>query len=108
MIRIGNKCIDSTTIVLIVGIMIMSTIAIASIMQTESMEPENTSMDAVPSDSVVWIPTEDDIKYQDSMWTIINATQNDVEIIKEDIEVILYKLDRIEISKDGKVKVHVQ
>ncbi len=107
MIRIGNKCIDSTTIVLIVGIMIMSTIAIASIMQTESMDPNDTSMDATPPDSVVWIPTKEDIQYQDSMWTIINETQNDVEIIKEDIEVILYKLDRIEI-KDGKVKLHVQ
>ena len=100
MIRIGNKCISSSTIVLIIGIMIMSTIAIASIMQIEEMDPNDTSMDETPPDSVVWIPTKEDIQYQDSMWTIINRTQKDVDIIKEDIEVILYKLDRI-VYEDG-------
>jgi len=48
----------------------------------------------------MWIPTEEDIAYQDSMWTIINKTQSDVDTIKKDIDKILYKLDRLEYE-DG-------
>ena len=41
----------------------------------------------------VWIPTAEDILYQDSMYTIIRNTQNDVTDIKEDIVLILERLD---------------
>lgn len=85
-------------IVLVFAIMIVSTMAIASIMQLE--EPMESSIDIIPHDSTQWIPSKEDIQYQDSMWRIINQTQKDVDIIKEDIEDILYKLDRIEYS-DG-------
>ena len=44
--------------------------------------------------------TKEDIAYQDSMWTIINQTQLEVDTIKESIDQILYKLDRIEYE-DG-------
>jgi len=99
MIRIGNRCISSSTILLVFAIVLMSTLALASIMGSE--EPTESSIDEIPQEvEGVWIPTEEDIEYQDSMWTIINRTQKDVDIIKEDIEDILYKLDRIEYS-DG-------
>lgn len=96
MIRIGNTCISSTMIVLIVALVLIGTMAIASILNVEE-----SSIDMIPQEvEQVWIPTADDIEYQDSMWQIINRTQKDVDIIKEDIEDILYKLDRIEYS-DG-------
>ena len=99
MIRIGNKCISSTMIVLIIALVFIATMAIASIMN--STEPVESSIDEIPQEvEGVWIPTKEDIQYQDSMWTIINETQKDVDIIKEDIEEILYKLDRIEYE-DG-------
>ena len=99
MIRIGNKCISSTMIVLIIALVFIATMAIASIMN--STEPVESSIDEIPQEvEGVWIPTKEDIQYQDSMWTIINRTQKDVDIIKEDIEVILYKLDRI-VYEDG-------
>ena len=99
MIRIGKTCISSTMIVLIVALVLIGTMAIASILNVE--EPAESSMDMIPQEiEGVWIPTADDIEYQDSMWQIINRTQKDVDIIKEDIEDILYKLDRIEYS-DG-------
>jgi len=99
MIRIGKTCISSTMIVLIVALVLIGTMAIASILNME--EPMESSMDNIPQEiEGVWIPTADDIEYQDSMWQIINRTQKDVDIIKEDIEDILYKLDRIEYS-DG-------
>lgn len=83
-------------IVLIVALVLIGTMAIASILNVEE-----SSIDMIPQEvEQVWIPTADDIEYQDSMWQIINRTQKDVDIIKEDIEDILYKLDRIEYS-DG-------
>jgi hypothetical protein len=41
----------------------------------------------------MWIPTKEDIAYQDSMYTIIANTQNDITDIKEDIVYILERLD---------------
>jgi len=41
----------------------------------------------------IWIPTEEDIAYQDSMYQIIQNTQHDVDTIKVHIE---YILDRLE------------
>ena len=99
MIRIGNTCISSTMIVLIVALVLIGGMAIASIINIK--EPIESSIDNIPQEiEGVWIPTADDIEYQDSMWQIINRTQKDVDIIKEDIEDILYKLDRIDYS-DG-------
>ena len=47
-----------------------------------------------------WIPTEEDIQYQDSMFQIIQQTQFEVDTIKQDIDKILYKLERLEYA-DG-------
>ena len=41
----------------------------------------------------MWIPTKDDIAYQDSMYSIIRNTQNDITDIKQDIVFILERLD---------------
>jgi len=42
-----------------------------------------------------WVPTKEDIQYQDSMWKIINKTQDEVDTIKQSMEHIIYKLDRL-------------
>ena len=102
MIRIGNTCISSTMILMIIALVFIATMAIASIMELN--EPMESSIDEIPQEvEGVWIPTKEDIEYQDSMWTIINRTQEDVVIIKEDIEDILYKLDRIPVHSDEEV-----
>ena len=44
-------------------------------------------------EEVAWIPTAEDIAYQDSMYTIIKSTQNDLTDIKKDIIHILERLD---------------
>tara|TARA_B110000495_G_C22933928_1_gene546053 strand:+ start:302 stop:535 length:234 start_codon:yes stop_codon:yes gene_type:complete len=41
----------------------------------------------------IWIPTAEDIAYQDSMYTIIESTQKDINDIKQDIVFILERLD---------------
>ena len=45
-----------------------------------------------PGDEM-WVPTKEDIAYQDSMFQIIQSTQNDINDIKNDIVHILERLD---------------
>ena len=45
----------------------------------------------------MWIPTKEDIAYQDSMYQIIQNTQSDIDTIKQSIVYILERLD----YKDG-------
>ena len=43
-----------------------------------------------------WIPTEEDIAYQDSMWIIVNQTSLEVDTIKESIDHIIDRLDEMQ------------
>ena len=92
-----NKCFTSTRVLLLVLLVISSTMLFATI-YNNNME---SSMDIAPpvedKDSTqVWIPTKQDIEYQDSMYAIIERTSADVDTIKEAIDHILYKLERID------------
>ena len=92
-----NKCFTSTRVLLLMLLVISSTMLFATI-YNNNME---SSMDIVPpvedKDSTqVWIPTKQDIEYQDSMYAIIERTSADVDTIKEAIDHILYKLERID------------
>jgi hypothetical protein len=92
-----NKCFTSTRVLLLVLLVISSTMLFATI-YNNNME---SSMDIAPpvedKDSTqVWIPTKQDIEYQDSMYAIIERTSQDVDTIKEAIDHILYKLERIQ------------
>ncbi len=90
------------SIVAIIALILFSTMLIASIMN--SMDDQVPLIDVITDiDSTsTWKPTKEDIAYQDSMYQIIQNTQQDVDTIKEDIDRILYKLERIEHS-DGTV-----
>ena len=93
--KIFNKCICLTSrksIMVVTGILI-STLVIASVWPT-------TIVKEVECDEEMWVPTIEDIEYQDSMYSIIRSTQQDVDTIKKDIDKILYKLDKLEYS-DG-------
>ena len=54
-----------------------------------------------PTTKDMWIPTKEDIAYQDSMYQIIQSTQNDINDIKEDIVFILERLDYEDGSYDS-------
>ena len=41
----------------------------------------------------MWVPTKEDIEYQDSMYTIIQNTQSDVDTIKVQVQQIIERLD---------------
>tara|TARA_R110000851_G_scaffold26007_1_gene74225 strand:+ start:585 stop:995 length:411 start_codon:yes stop_codon:yes gene_type:complete len=100
MIRIGRTCISSTTIVMIVLALISSTVLIASILNSGIQEGPYGIIDMEEKDTTAWIPTKEDIAYQDSMFSIVEQTSMDVDTIKEAIDRILYKLERLEYA-DG-------
>ena len=94
--KIWNKilCVSSTTIVMIALGIISSTMLIASIMHSGVQEGAYKMQEE--KDSTQWIPTKEDIAYQDSMFYIVDQTSRDMDTIKEAIDRILYKLERIE------------
>jgi len=100
MIKIGRTCISSTTIVMIVLGLISSTVLIASILNSGIQEGPYGIIDIEEKDTTQWIPTIEDLAYQDSMFHIVDQTSRDLDTIKADIDRILYKLERLEYS-DG-------
>ena len=90
-------------------IILLSTLVLAGVLY----EPENTiEIEETPpaNNEEMWIPTEEDIAYQDSMYQIIQQTQNDIDTIKQEIIYILERLDyadgtsdSIRYVKDGKI-----
>lgn len=55
----------------------------------------------IESDEEMWVPTKEDIAYQDSMYSIISNTQNDITDIKQDIVYILERLDYEDGTSDS-------
>jgi len=87
-----NICLSSPTAIIVIVILLFSTIVLANVWPKEIIIVEEGS-----DEEQMWIPTKEDIEYQDSMYTIIQNTQNDVTDIKEDIVYIIERLD----YKDG-------
>ena len=82
-----NICLTSPISIMIIVSLLFSTIVFANwskevIIEEVKVEEEKP-----------WIPTKEDIAYQDSMYSIIQNTQNDITDIKEDIVLILERLD---------------
>ena len=99
-----NICLTSPVSIMIMVTLLFSTIVLANVWTEEIVKTEDDTEDKI------WIPTKEDILYQDSMYTIIRNTQNDVINIKEDIEHIFERLDHadgtydsIRYKKDGPI-----
>ena len=97
----SSICLTSRKTVLLIIVVLLSTLVLASVWPVEEKEikviPPHTSEEEIE----MWIPTEEDIAYQDSMYTIIQNTQNDITAIKEDIVYILERLDYPDGSWDS-------
>ena len=74
---------------MILAILLISTLVLASVW---SMEEEEIK-EIPPTNKEMWIPTKEDIAYQDSMYQIILNTQTDIDTIKANIVYILERLD---------------
>ena len=102
-----NICLTSPVSIMIIVTLFLSTIVLANVWTEEAVTVEDDIEDKM------WIPTKEDIAYQDSMYTIIRNTQNDVTDIKQDIVLILERLDyedgtwdSIRYVKGGKIDKH--
>ncbi len=90
-----NICLTSPVSIMIMVTLLFSTIVLANVWTEEIVKTEDDTEDKI------WIPTKEDILYQDSMYTIIRNTQNDVINIKEDIVHILERLDYVDGTSDS-------
>ena len=101
--KLGNKniCLTSPVTIMVIIALLFSTIVLANVW-TESSKTEVVSqiVEDEPEDEI-WIPTKEDILYQDSMYTIIRNTQHDVTNIKKDIVHILERLDYADGTHDS-------
>jgi hypothetical protein len=86
-LRNKNICLTSPVSIMIIISLFLCVTVLANVWTKEVTIIEGKSEDEI------WIPTKEDIAYQDSMYTIIQNTQNDVTGIKEDIILILERLD---------------
>tara|TARA_R110000744_G_scaffold299082_1_gene408579 strand:- start:176 stop:460 length:285 start_codon:yes stop_codon:yes gene_type:complete len=79
---------------MVLATLLISTLVLASVWPDE--------VEKIVEEKVeIWIPTAEDIAYQDSMYTIIQSTQNDISSIKEDIVHIIERLDYADGSYDS-------
>jgi hypothetical protein len=87
--KISNTkiCLTSRKSIMVIISLFLSTLVIASVWPNKVIVIEEVKKE------VAWIPTAEDIAYQDSMYVIIQNTQDDVTDIKEDIILILERLD---------------
>jgi|TARA_B100001778_G_C18590780_1_gene632192 hypothetical protein len=84
-----NICLtDRRTIMLIIGVIITSTV-LASVFSGGEIKEIVTPT----KKEEMWVPTEVDIAFQDSMYNIIQNTQDDITDIKKDIVLIIERLD---------------
>jgi len=90
-----NICLTSPASILVMVALLFSTIVFANVWTEEVVIVEDKS------EEKIWIPTKEDILYQDSMYTIIRNTQNDVTNIKKDIVHILERLDYEDGTSDS-------
>ena len=93
-----NICLSSPKSIMIIIALLLSTLVLASVWPEEEVEviiEEGTEKEEM------WIPTKEDIAYQDSMYTIIQNTQNDIDTIKDNIVYIIERLDYVDGTHDS-------
>ena len=87
---------------MVIIILLVSTLVLAGVLYVpEDIEEIKESPPVNNEETEMWIPTEEDIAYQDSMYTIIKNTQDDITDIKQDIVYILEILDYPDGSHDS-------
>ncbi len=87
-----NICLTSPVTIMIMFALLFSTLVLAGVFNEPEIVVEMEETESLETEEI-WIPTKEDIAYQDSMYCIIQNTQSDVDTIKEHIEYILDRLD---------------
>ena len=85
-----NICLTSRKTIMVLIVIFFSTLVLAGVWSNTVEEViEENSEEKIE----MWIPTKEDIAYQDSMYTIIQNTQSDVDTIKVQVQMIIERLD---------------
>ena len=92
-----NICLTSPKSIMVIIALLLSTLVLASVWPEEVVIVKEIEVKEEPA----WIPTAEDIAYQDSMYQIIRSTQNDIDTIKANIIHILERLDYADGSYDS-------
>ena len=87
-----NICLTSRVSLLTIAALLVSTLVIASVFRTPVAIEKPIDKNKVEP----WVPTVEDIAFQDSMYAIIERTQLDLDTIRSGINRILYKLERFD------------
>ena len=81
------------TLITIVLILLLALLCYGTYDYCKPIEIEET----IPvEEKEIWIPTVEDIAYQDSMYNIIQQTSLEVDTIKDQMNIIIDKLDVIQ------------
>ena len=92
-----NICLSNKKTIFVIVIILFCTLALASVWSSEEPIPPVVEPIVEPvveqSEEEMWVPTKEDIAYQDSMYQIILNTQTDIDTIKANIVYILERLD---------------
>ena len=99
--KMWNKCICLTSrkTMMILVTLLISTLVLASVWlrEVEEIIEEGSEEETIE----MWIQTEEDIAYQDSMYQIIQNTQSDIDTIKDNIVYIIERLDHVDGTSDS-------
>ena len=92
--KLWNKCICLTSrkTMMILATLLISSLVLASVWPDDVVEVVEEGSENTEE---MWIPTKEDIAYQDSMYQIIQNTQNDVDTIKIQVKQIIKRLDDV-------------
>ena len=97
-----NICLTSRKSIMVILILLVSTLVLAGVLYVpEDIEEIKETPPVNNEETEIWIPTAEDIAYQDSMYQIILQTQNDIDTIKANIIYILERLDYPDGSYDS-------
>jgi len=95
-----NICLTNRKTIFVIAIILLSTLVLAGVWPDEEVKETKCNEE-------MWIPTPDDIAYQDSMYQIIQNTQSDIDTIKDNIVYILERLDYEDGSWDS-IRVRIK
>ena len=86
-----NVCLTNRVCVLLITGVLFSTLVLASVWPEKEVIIEEGTEEVE-----MWVPTKEDIAYQDSMYPIILNTQSDVDTIKVQVKQIIKRLDDVQ------------
>ena len=96
--KLWNKCICLTSrkTLIVLATLLISTLMLAAVWSSEKPIPPVEPPVELPEEEEIWVPTKEDIAYQDSMYQITLNTQNDVDTIKVQVQQIIKRLDDVQ------------